>query len=113
MLVMETEHCCKDPHPKLDPEEVIYIVGYDVSYEDSAKNAKCACVVLKLTRQREYLKRDRFLKQLVYIDDWPPPDQSKAQARRLKASGTDSAMTAAKPTSPSTLGSTGAGCWKI
>ena len=85
VLVMETEHCCKDPHPKLDPEEVIYIVGYDVSYEDSAKNAKCACVVLKLTRQREYLKRDRFLKQLVYIDDWPPPDQSKAQARRLKA----------------------------
>ena len=85
VLVMETEHCCKDPHPKLAPEEVIYIVGYDVSYEDSAKNAKCACVVLKLTRQREYLKRDRFLKQLVYIDDWPPPDQSKAQARRLKA----------------------------
>lgn len=85
VLVMETEHCCKDPHPKLDPEEVIYIVGYDVSYEDSAKNAKCACVVLKLTRQREYLKRDRFLKQLVYIDDWPPPDKSKAQARRLKA----------------------------
>ena len=30
------------------------------------------------------MKRDRFLKQLVYIDDWPPPDQSKAQARRLK-----------------------------
>ena len=85
VLVMETEHCCKDPHHKLDPEEVIYIVGYDVSYEDSAKNAKCACVVLKLTRQREYLKRDRFLKQLVYIDDWPPPDKSKAQARRLKA----------------------------
>lgn len=85
VLVMETEHCCKDPHPKLAPEEVIYIVGYDVSYEDSAKNAKCACVVLKLTRQREYLKRDRFLKQLVYIDDWPPPDQSKAQARRVKA----------------------------
>lgn len=85
VLVMETEHCCKDPHPKLAPEEVIYIVGYDVSYEDSAKNAKCACVVLKLTRQREYLKRDRFLKQLVYIDDWPPPDKSKAQARRLKA----------------------------
>lgn len=85
VLVMETEHCCKDPHPKLDPEEVIYIVGYDVSYEDGQKNAKCACVVLKLTRQREYLKRDRFLKQLVYIDDWPPPDQSKVQARRLKA----------------------------
>lgn len=85
VLVMETEHCCKDPHPKLDPEEVIYIVGYDVSYEDGSKNAKCACVVLKLTRQREYLKRDRFLKQLVYIDDWPPPDQSKVQARRLKA----------------------------
>lgn len=84
LLVMETEHCCKDPHPKLDPEEVIYIVGYDVSYEDGSKNAKCACVVLKLTRQREYLKRDRFLKQLVYIDDWPPPDQSKVQARRLK-----------------------------
>lgn len=82
--LMETEHCCKAARPMLDPEEVIYVVGYDVSYEDSSKNAKCACVVLKLTRQKEYLKRDRFLKQLVYIDDWPPPDQSKAQARRLK-----------------------------
>lgn len=84
VLVMETEHCCKAIRPTLDPKDVIYILGYDVSYEDSAKNAKCACVVLKLTRQAEYLKRDRFLKQLVYIDDWPPPDQSKAQARRLK-----------------------------
>lgn len=84
LTVMETEHCCKAAKPLLDPADVIYIIGYDVSYEDSAKNAKCACVVLKLTRQKEYLKRDRFLKQLVYIDDWPPPDQSKAQARRLK-----------------------------
>ena len=84
VLVMETEHCCKAARPLLNPEDVIYILGYDVSYEDSAKNAKCACVVLKLTRQAEYLKRDRFLKQLAYIDDWPPPDQSKAQARRLK-----------------------------
>lgn len=84
LAVMETEHCCKAARPTLRPEDVIYIIGYDVSYEDSAKNAKCACVALKLTRQKEYLKRDRFLKQLVYIDDWPPPDQSKAQARRLK-----------------------------
>ena len=84
LMVMETEHCCKAPKATVNPEDVIYIVGYDVSYEDSAKNAKCACVVLKLTRQREFLKRDRFLKQLVWIDDWPPPPQSKAQARRLK-----------------------------
>ena len=84
LTVMETEHCCKMPRCAQKPEDVIYIIGYDVSYEDSAKNAKCACVTLKLTRQKDYLKRDRFLKQLVYIDDWPPPDQSKAQARRLK-----------------------------
>lgn len=84
LMTMETEHCCKAPRAAEMPEDVIYVVGYDVSYEDSAKNAKCACVVVKLTRQQEFLKRDKFLKQLVYIDDWPPPTQSKAQARRLK-----------------------------
>ena len=48
--VMERQHCCKEAECKLRPEDVIYIVGYDVSYEDSARNAKCALVVLKLIK---------------------------------------------------------------
>ncbi len=84
LMVMEEHHCCKDPDCKLKPTDVIYVIGYDVSYEDSKKNAKCACVVLKLTKQKEFLKRDKYLKQVVYVDDWPPPSTGLAQARRLK-----------------------------
>lgn len=75
--VMEDRHC-GDPN-------AIYIVAYDVSYEDGAKNAKCACVVIKLTEQKnDFFKKDKYLKSVVYIDDWPPPPDSMMQAKRLK-----------------------------
>ena len=84
LMVMERQHCCKYPGCTTKPEDVIYIVGYDISYEDGAKNAKCALTVLKLTKQKDFLKRNRYLKQQVYIDDWPPPDNQMVQARKLK-----------------------------
>lgn len=37
LMVMERQHCCKYPGCTTKPEDVIYIVGYDVSYEDGAK----------------------------------------------------------------------------
>ena len=76
LTVMENRHCGRD--------DVVYIIGYDVSYEDGAKNAKCAAVVLKCERQKEYLKRNRFLKSVVYVDDWPPPPNSMIQAKKIK-----------------------------
>lgn len=82
--VMEEHHCCKDPDCKLRPEDVIYVIGYDVSAENNARNAKCAAVVVKLTRQDEPMKRDKYLKQVVYVDDWPPPGASMMQAAKLK-----------------------------
>lgn len=84
LLRMEEHHCCRDPECKLRPQDVIYVVGYDVSYEDNKNNAKCAAVVLKLTKQDAFLKRDKYLKQVVYIDDWPPPPTGMEQAKRLK-----------------------------
>ena len=82
--VMEEHHCCKDPDCKLKPEDVIYVIGYDVSFENNKGNARCAAVVVKLTKQREFLKRDKYLKQVVHVDDWPPPEASMMQARKLK-----------------------------
>ena len=83
-MTMERQHCCKYPGCKVDPNDVTYIVCYDVSYEDNKRNAKCAVGVWKLTRQSDFLKRDRYLKQLVWLDDWPPPDNAMKQARMLK-----------------------------
>lgn len=84
LMIAENRHCAYDIGNKLKPEDVIYIVGYDVSYADDKKNAKCACVVLKCTRQTDWLKRDRFLKQEVYVDVWNPPVKSMMQAQRIK-----------------------------
>lgn len=84
LMVAENRHCGYDVGNKLNPKDVIYIVGYDVSYADDKKNAKCACVVLKCTRQTDWLKRDRYLKQLVYVDVWNPPVKSMMQAQRVK-----------------------------
>lgn len=84
LMLMEEHHCCKDRDNKLAPKDVIYIVGYDVSYEGNKRNAKCACVVVKCTKQKEWLKRDKYLKQVVWVDDWPPPNGFMEQARRLK-----------------------------
>ena len=84
LMIAENRHCAYDIGSKLKPEDVIYIVGYDVSYADDKKNAKCACVVLKCTRQTDWLKRDRYLKQAVYVDVWNPPVKSMMQAQRIK-----------------------------
>lgn len=84
LMVAENRHCGYDVGNKLNPQDVIYIVGYDVSYADDKKNAKCACVVLKCTRQTDWLKRDRYLKQLVYVDVWNPPVKSMMQAQKVK-----------------------------
>jgi len=83
LLLMEEHHCCKDRDNKIKPKDVIYIVAYDVSYEDSIMNAKCACGVVKCTKQKDWFKRDKYLKQLVWLDDWAPMD-AMLQARKLK-----------------------------
>lgn len=86
LLMMEEHHCCKDRDNKLKPEDVIYIVSYDVSYRDAKGNAKCACVVGKLTKQDDYYHRDKYLKQIVWIEDWTPAETPTpmAQAQRLR-----------------------------
>ena len=84
LMIAENRHCAFDLQNKLAPQDVIYIVGYDVSYADDKKNAKCACVVLKCTRQTDWLKRDRYLKQLVNVDVWNPPVKSMMQAQKIK-----------------------------
>lgn len=84
LMIAENRHCAFDIRNKTAPEDVVYIVGYDVSYADNKKNAKCACVVLKCTKQKEWLKRDRYLKQLVYADMWRPPVKSMMQAQKIK-----------------------------
>lgn len=75
VMVMENRHC-GDP-------DVTYIISYDVSYADGARNAKCATVVLKCEQQTEAHKRDRYLKSIVYALDEAPSD-NMVQAKRLK-----------------------------
>jgi hypothetical protein len=83
LLCMEEHHCCYDQDNRLEPHEVKYVFGYDVSYAVGDQNAKCALAVLKLTEQKAALKRDRYMKQLVYLDDWAPMDEI-GQAKKLK-----------------------------
>lgn len=86
LLMMEEHHCCKDRDNKLKPQDVIYIVSYDVSYRDAKANAKCACAVIKCTKQDDYYHRDKYLKQLVWLEDWTPAETPTpmAQAQRLR-----------------------------
>ena len=86
LLLMEEHHCCKDRDNKMKPEDVIYIVAYDVSYRDAKANAKCACAVVKCTKQDDYYHRDKYLKQLVWLEDWSPAETPTpiAQAQRLR-----------------------------
>jgi hypothetical protein len=86
LLKMEEHHCCKDRDNKLKPQDVIYIVAYDVSYREAKGNAKCACVVVKCTKQDDYYHRDKYLKQVVWIEDWTPAETPTpmAQAQRLR-----------------------------
>jgi len=75
LLTMEERHC-GDP-------DVFYIIGYDVSYVDGMKNAKCATAILKCERQKGD-KKNRYRKSLVYVFDNPPPSTSFQQAWQLK-----------------------------
>lgn len=86
LAMMEQHHCCKDRDNKLKAEDVIYIIGYDVSYRDAKGNAKCACVVLKCTKQNDFYHRDKYLKQVVWIEDWTPAETPTpiAQAQRIR-----------------------------
>lgn len=83
LLTMEEHHCCKDYNNKMNPDDVFYIIGYDVSYADGAANAKCAASVIKCTKQKEFIKRDKYLKQVVWVNDWSPRTAIE-QARTLK-----------------------------
>lgn len=76
LLTMEDHHC--------EDYEAIYIVGHDVSYADGRRNAKCADVVLKLTRFKTQTKRDKYLKQVVYVDNYDPPASEFLHAKRIK-----------------------------
>lgn len=77
LLAMEDCHC--------GSPDTIYIVAHDVSYEDGAKNAKCADAVIKLTKYTQVHKRDKYRKQVVYVDSYPPPATDYHQAMKLKA----------------------------
>mgnify|MGYP003290881403 CR=1 FL=1 len=76
LLNMEERHCGNP--------DVFYIIGYDISYVDGAKNAKCATAILKCERQKDERKKNRYLKSLVYVFDNPPPSTSFQQAWQLK-----------------------------
>ena len=82
LLLMEEHHCCRDYDNKLRPEDVIYVVAYDVSYADGPQTAKCAAAVVKLTRQTYFFIRDKYLKQIVWLQAWRPADQMM-EAKRL------------------------------
>lgn len=74
--IMENRHC-GDPN-------CLYIIGYDVSYADGARNAKCATSVLKCEPQKDDNKKDKYMKSFVYITDNDPPRDQVLQARQLK-----------------------------
>lgn len=86
LSMMEEHHCCKDRDNRIKAEDVIYIVGCDVSYRDAKGNAKCAAVVLKCTKQTDYYHRDKYLKQVVWVEDWSPGETPTpiAQAQRFR-----------------------------
>lgn len=76
-VLMENRHS-GDPN-------AIYIVSHDVSFVDGSKNAKCADVVLKLTLFDDLERRDKYRKQVVYVDNYPPPKTDYLQAQRVRA----------------------------
>ena len=75
LLTMEEKHCGEP--------DVFYVIGYDISYIDGSKNAKCATAVVKCERQTG-TKKNRYMKSLVYVFDNPPPQTSYQQAWQLK-----------------------------
>ena len=76
LMVMENRHS-GDPN-------AVYVVAHDVSYEEGQKNAKCADVVWKCTRYTTPAKRDKYRKQAVFVDSYPPPKTEALQAQKLK-----------------------------
>lgn len=77
LMAMEDVHC--------GDKDVIYVVSHDVSYEDGARNAKCADAVVKLTRYKTQARRDKYKKQVVYVDCYPPPKTAYLQAQKVKS----------------------------
>lgn len=76
LKVMEEKHC-GDPN-------AIYIVSHDVSYVGGNRNAQCADTVTKLTLFSDNRRRDRYRKQIVYVDSYSPPATYYLQAKRIK-----------------------------
>lgn len=76
LMIMENKHC--------GDNNCVYVVAHDVSYEEGQKNAKCADVVWKCTRYTTANKRDKYRKQAVFVDSYPPTPTEAIQAQRLK-----------------------------
>lgn len=76
LLRAEFEHC-GDPN-------ATYVVSHDVSYVDSSRNAKCADVVVKLTRCEDPDKPDKYKAQVVFVDNYAPPVTAALQAQKIK-----------------------------
>lgn len=76
LMAMEDKHCKKP--------DAIYIIGVDYAFVDNAKNAKCGIAVLKLTKFNTVEKRDKYLKDFVYVDSYAPPKNSYFHAQKVK-----------------------------
>lgn len=75
LTMMEYSHC-GDPN-------VRYVIGYDNSYRDGGKNAKCAFSVFRCD-PKTGIDAGTFDKKLVYVQDNPPPKEALEQARQVK-----------------------------
>ena len=76
LKIMEERHC--------GDKDAIYIVAHDVAYENLQHNAKCADVVIKCTKYTTATKRDKYRKQVVFVDNYPPPPTAYLQAKKTK-----------------------------
>lgn len=76
LKIMETAHCGNP--------DCIYIVSHDVAYMGGGNNAECGDVILKLTPYTDESKREKYLKQVVYVDSYPPPNTYFEQANIVK-----------------------------
>lgn len=74
--VMENRHC--------GDSNCVYVLGYDVSYADGSRNAKCATSVIKCEVQHDEKRQDKYMKTIVYVADNDPPRDQMLQARQLK-----------------------------
>lgn len=76
LRLMENHHC--------GDKDAIYIVSHDVSYAGGSRNAQCADAVLKLTRYQDNERRDRYRKQVVYVDSYSPLPTYYLQSQKVK-----------------------------